>query len=283
MLIACMRRGTATEVSFGRCSADTFLSSSLRREAGAQDAAVCAARHAVCGDRAAQRRASRLPYSIPMLEEPGPAVCRALETASPKHRRHLRRRLQLSFEDVPVRACGKLRGRLPLPRARQAQSWSRMAPTATDNPRLFLENGFDYVLCGEAEQTLAQLCSAILRGSPTMPRHRWAGSARCADGHRSTVRRGSPGIQHGLTLPAASRDLIDLEPYRAGMDEGTRLFLGQYGSSRGCPYRCNWCAKPISGNKFHLRPAAVVAEEMRAAEDLKARRSTSGLATMFSR
>jgi radical SAM superfamily enzyme YgiQ (UPF0313 family) len=34
-------------------------------------------------------------------------------------------------------------------------------------------------------------------------------------------------------------------------------------SSRGCPYRCNWCAKPISGNKFHLRPAAEVAEEMK--------------------
>jgi radical SAM superfamily enzyme YgiQ (UPF0313 family) len=33
-------------------------------------------------------------------------------------------------------------------------------------------------------------------------------------------------------------------------------------SSRGCPYHCNWCAKPISGNKFHLRPAATVAEEM---------------------
>jgi len=34
-------------------------------------------------------------------------------------------------------------------------------------------------------------------------------------------------------------------------------------SSRGCPYRCNWCAKPISGNKFHLRPAETVAEEMK--------------------
>jgi radical SAM superfamily enzyme YgiQ (UPF0313 family) len=34
-------------------------------------------------------------------------------------------------------------------------------------------------------------------------------------------------------------------------------------SSRGCPYQCNWCAKPISANKFHLRPAASVAAEMR--------------------
>ena len=37
-------------------------------------------------------------------------------------------------------------------------------------------------------------------------------------------------------------------------------------SSRGCPYRCNWCAKPISGNKFHLRAAAAVADEMALSE-----------------
>jgi radical SAM superfamily enzyme YgiQ (UPF0313 family) len=34
---------------------------------------------------------------------------------------------------------------------------------ATDNPELFLENGFDYVLCGEAEATLVDLCSSILQ------------------------------------------------------------------------------------------------------------------------
>ena len=33
---------------------------------------------------------------------------------------------------------------------------------STDNPSLFLANGFDYVLCGEAEETLVQLCTSIL-------------------------------------------------------------------------------------------------------------------------
>jgi radical SAM superfamily enzyme YgiQ (UPF0313 family) len=33
-------------------------------------------------------------------------------------------------------------------------------------------------------------------------------------------------------------------------------------ASRGCPYRCNWCAKPISGDRFQVRPAETVAEEM---------------------
>jgi radical SAM superfamily enzyme YgiQ (UPF0313 family) len=33
-------------------------------------------------------------------------------------------------------------------------------------------------------------------------------------------------------------------------------------ASRGCPYRCNWCAKPISGNRFQLRAAEEVAAEI---------------------
>jgi len=64
-----------------------------------------------------------------------------------------------------------------------------------------------------------------------------------------------------LSLPA--RDLIDMEPYRKAWVDTHGYFSANMVSSRGCPYGCNWCAKPISGNKFHLRPPAAVAEEMR--------------------
>jgi radical SAM superfamily enzyme YgiQ (UPF0313 family) len=33
-------------------------------------------------------------------------------------------------------------------------------------------------------------------------------------------------------------------------------------SSRGCPFQCNWCAKPIYGNSYHARSAQAVAAEM---------------------
>jgi anaerobic magnesium-protoporphyrin IX monomethyl ester cyclase len=33
-------------------------------------------------------------------------------------------------------------------------------------------------------------------------------------------------------------------------------------SSRGCPYRCNWCSKPIWGDTYHCRSARLVAAEM---------------------
>jgi anaerobic magnesium-protoporphyrin IX monomethyl ester cyclase len=132
---------------------------------------------------------------------------------------------------------------------------------STDNPGLFLENGFDYVLCGEAEESLVQLCTSVLR-SEKLPE---IDGLVKADKHgrpiRSSQRLSRNPAWSELSLPA--RDLIDLEPYRAAWRKAHGYFSTNMVSSRGCPYRCNWCAKPISGNKFHLRPAAVVAEEMR--------------------
>ena len=131
---------------------------------------------------------------------------------------------------------------------------------ATDNPELFFDNGFDYVLCGEAENLLIDLCRAVLDNAE-VPR---------SDG---LMRRDRPGrITHGLqklarnpgwselTLPA--RDLVDLEPYRAAWMGMHGYFSTNMVASRGCPFRCNWCAKPISSNRFQLRPAVAVAEEM---------------------
>ena len=131
---------------------------------------------------------------------------------------------------------------------------------STDNPVLFLENGFDYVLCGEAEETLVQLCTSILHAEVTPEID---GLVRLNEHDRpiqSSQRLSKNPAWAGLSLP--SRDLIDLEPYRAAWMKAHGYFSTNMVSSRGCPYRCNWCAKPISGNKFHLRPAAAVAEEM---------------------
>jgi radical SAM superfamily enzyme YgiQ (UPF0313 family) len=38
-------------------------------------------------------------------------------------------------------------------------------------------------------------------------------------------------------------------------------------TSRGCPYRCNWCAKPVFGTRYAQRGPANVAEELRRLRD----------------
>lgn len=132
---------------------------------------------------------------------------------------------------------------------------------STDNPALFLQNGFDYVLCGEAEETLVQLCDSILHAQEAPEIDGLVKLDHYGQPVRSSQKLSkNPGWSE-LSLPA--RDLIDMEPYRAAWLAAHGYFSANMVSSRGCPYRCNWCAKPISGNIFHLRPAAAVAEEMR--------------------
>jgi radical SAM superfamily enzyme YgiQ (UPF0313 family) len=131
---------------------------------------------------------------------------------------------------------------------------------STDNPELFLNNGFDYVLCGEAEEVLADLCESILEGSE-IPQ---------LDGMIRLSKRGQLlGSLHHLArnpgwaqLPIPSRELLDLAPYRDAWMGVHGYFSTNMVASRGCPFRCNWCAKPISGNRFHLRSASLVAQEM---------------------
>jgi anaerobic magnesium-protoporphyrin IX monomethyl ester cyclase len=132
---------------------------------------------------------------------------------------------------------------------------------STDNPRLFLENGFDYVCCGEAENTLVQLCSSVLHDTDKSDID---GLVRLDEfGHTVQSQQRLAKNPSWSDLPLPARDRIDLEPYRAAWREAHGYFSMNLVSSRGCPYHCNWCAKPISGNKFHLRQAASVAEEMR--------------------
>lgn len=132
---------------------------------------------------------------------------------------------------------------------------------STDNPTLFLANGFDFVLCGEAEETLVELCTSILCADEVPEIDGLVRLNQRGEVVRSSQRLSNNPAWSEISSPA--RDLIDMEPYRAAWMDAHGYFSTNIVSSRGCPYRCNWCAKPISGNKFHLRPAAAVAEEMK--------------------
>jgi anaerobic magnesium-protoporphyrin IX monomethyl ester cyclase len=139
---------------------------------------------------------------------------------------------------------------------------------ASDHTEAYLRNGIDYVLCGEAEAALAELCGLLLKGD-------------CTEGVAGLRRLNERGVLAGVESPllknpswtglrAPSRELIDLEPYRRAWKTAHGYFSANVVASRGCPYRCNWCAKPISGNKHQLRAAAEVAAEILELKDLYA-------------
>jgi anaerobic magnesium-protoporphyrin IX monomethyl ester cyclase len=127
---------------------------------------------------------------------------------------------------------------------------------STDRVDEYLRAGFDYVLIGEVEDTLRELASG-------KPPEQVAGLAYQEPG-TGKIRRTVPRMLRAQLdeLPMPAWDLIDLNRYR-------ELWLANHGyfslnlvSSRGCPFHCNWCAKPIWGNQYHVRSAISVAEEM---------------------
>ena len=56
-------------------------------------------------------------------------------------------------------------------------------------------------------------------------------------------------------------DLVDIERYRAVWIQAHGYFSLNMAASRGCPFRCSWCAKPIWGNQYAQRSAESVAAE----------------------
>ena len=62
------------------------------------------------------------------------------------------------------------------------------------------------------------------------------------------------------TLAPPARDLLPNEAYRYLF--ATRRGFGTMITSRGCPFRCSFCDKSVSGDRWRARPAAHVVDEL---------------------
>lgn len=132
---------------------------------------------------------------------------------------------------------------------------------ASDHALDYLQKGFRCVLLGEAEWTLLEAVVHLLKGDDNAVKN-VAGLAYLHQGE--VVKTEQRGLMRNLDhLPFPSRDLIDTDQYRSAWEAAHGYFSLNIVASRGCPYRCNWCAKPIYGDSFSVRSAALVAEEMR--------------------
>ena len=135
---------------------------------------------------------------------------------------------------------------------------------ASDHPHEFLRAGADVVLIGEGVTALMQLIerasSSVCIGTPD-----WVagidGVATRVDGQLKENRTRAQ-LPDGRLTDHPAWDLIDVERYRTIWRERHGHFSLNMAASRGCPFRCNWCAKPIWGHNYRQRGAAEVAEEM---------------------
>ena len=196
----------------------------------------------------------------PMLEPPFPGMDKLLNEHRP--------RILVVYEDdfnFLSKMCLTRMREIAWEFARAARRIGAVAVVhgsdATDHPELFLDHGFEYILCGEAEEALATLCGALLKDQVIPAIDGLVRRDESGQAVRSRERLARNAGWFRLSPPV--RDWVDFNPYRAAWLDAHGYFSVNMVSSRGCPYQCNWCAKPISGNKFQLRPAASVAEEMK--------------------
>ena len=143
------------------------------------------------------------------------------------------------------------------------------SPDTAGHAGLYLKAGADAVIVQEPEHAFTDLVELWSSNSnagseniPGLALRTFPIKPGDGNGHlRQTAAR--PFIQDLDSLPFPAWDLVDVERYRSVWTKTHGHFSWNVVTSRGCPYRCNWCAKPLFGTRYAQRSAGNVAEELR--------------------
>jgi radical SAM superfamily enzyme YgiQ (UPF0313 family) len=115
----------------------------------------------------------------------------------------------------------------------------------------------DIIVRGEGDETVIKVLKALEDNQPLESvagiSYRTEGTVRQSPDKVSTVDIDS--------LPFAAYHLLPWKSYRPHPPHGMSLPFAAVVTSRGCPYRCAYCSKPVFGSKFRAQsPERVVAE-----------------------
>ncbi|WP_299438741.1 radical SAM protein [uncultured Aquimarina sp.] len=118
---------------------------------------------------------------------------------------------------------------------------------ATDHYPKYLFNGADYIIQGEGEITLLELINTLNNNQ----------SAEKIKGvvytkEEETITNPKREVLKNLDeLPMPAWDLVDISAYKNVWNSSGKDFTLNLATTRGCPFKCNWCAKPIYGNRYN--------------------------------
>jgi len=75
--------------------------------------------------------------------------------------------------------------------------------------------------------------------------------------HKTKPRKNIKSLDN---LPFPAWDLIDINSYKEIWKNSKQKFALNLATTRGCPYHCNWCAKPIYGQRYNSHSPKRVVE-----------------------
>src|SRR6185369_12532187 len=155
------------------------------------------------------------------------------------------------------------------PNIRRAIAWAKYAksrgkitvmggPHASVDQGIFLDSGhFDYVLKGEAEETLPRFLQA-LDGNDEAALQKVAGLAAMRDRTMWVDNPAPPLIKKLDDLPLPARHLLPMERYFQLNPER----LAYVFTTRGCPFKCIFCQKELTGRGFRVRSTSMIVDEL---------------------
>jgi len=131
---------------------------------------------------------------------------------------------------------------------------------ATDHLEKYFDKGTDFIIIGEGEETLLELLRAFKNNEQRNVDHINGLAYRKGDITRKTKPRAV--LKDLDQLPSPAWDLVNIKPYRDMWMQHHGFFSINFVTTRGCPYKCNWCAKPVYGNRYNSHSAKRIANEI---------------------
>lgn len=131
---------------------------------------------------------------------------------------------------------------------------------STDRYAEYLAEGADFVIIGEAEHTLLELCNHIKNGGTEFNSIMGLAYQNAGKIVKTLAR---PVLKDLDSLPLPAWDLVNMDSYRDSWLNHAGYFSINIGTTRGCPFKCNWCAKPIYGNRYNSRSPQNVVDEIK--------------------
>ena len=131
---------------------------------------------------------------------------------------------------------------------------------STDRYQEYLNEGADFVIIGEAEHTLLELVNHIENGGKEYSAIQ--GLAYIKNG-KAVKTIGRPVLKDLDSLPLPAWDLVNMDQYKQMWLKNAGFFSLNMSTTRGCPFKCNWCAKPIYGNRYNSRSPENVLKEIK--------------------
>ena len=137
-------------------------------------------------------------------------------------------------------------------------------PDVTDAPGPYLNAGADLALVGEGLSSLFEVLPRLdaRPHADNADLVRGVGGVASLSGGAVRIESGSRPVAIAANAGMAAWELVDMDRYRAMWLKAHGYFSLNMAASRGCPFRCAWCAKPIWGNQYLQRNATEVAGEM---------------------